>query len=134
MDFPLHLFLQILSQLRTITVVIIAANLAAGLTTDDGVPPLSLVLASAAADVIGVTVGVAVADGKAVREARKALGHTVDVASDTLLQAWHFDFAATDGDVASGRVLKVDLVRRLDGLFGSWWEGEVTSSTPSVYS
>lgn len=77
--------------------------------------------------------GVAVADGEAVCEARKALGHTVNVASDTLLQAWHFDFAAADGNVASGGVVKVDLVGRLDGLFGSQGEGEVTSSTPSVW-
>ena len=76
---------------------------------------------------------VAITDGKAVCEARKTLGHTVDVASDTLLQARHFDFAATDGDVAGGGVVKVDLVRRLDGLFGSQCGGEVTSSTPSVW-
>lgn len=119
LDFPLHLFLHILHHLPTITVTIVSANLAASLAAYNGVPPLSLVLASAAADVIGVTVGVAVADGEAVCEARKALGHTVDVASDTLLQAWHFDFAAADGDVASGGVVKVDLVRMLDGMFGS---------------
>lgn len=54
--------------------------------------------------------GVAVSDGKAVCEARKALSHTVDVASDTLLQAWHFNLTATDGYVTGGGVVKVDLV------------------------
>lgn len=77
--------------------------------------------------------GVAVADSEAMSEARKALGHTVDVASDTLLQACHFNFAATDGNVAGGGMVKVNLARRLDGIFGSQCGGVVTSSTPSVW-
>ncbi|KFY04530.1 hypothetical protein V491_09323, partial [Pseudogymnoascus sp. VKM F-3775] len=89
--------------LDVIVAIIIAANLAAGLAADNGVPPLGLILARAAADVLGVAVGVAVSDGEAVREARKALSHTVDVASDTLLQAWHFNLTATDGYVAGVR-------------------------------
>lgn len=59
--------------------------------------------------------GVAVANSEAMSEARKALSHTVDVASDTLLQAWHFHFATTDGDVAGGGVVKADLFGRLGG-------------------
>jgi len=70
---------------------------------------LSLVLARADANVVGITVGVAVAQSEAVCEAGKALGHAINVASDTLLQAWHFNFAATDGNVAGGGVLKMNL-------------------------
>lgn len=55
--------------------------------------------------------GVAVAQSEAVCEAGKALGHAINVASDTLLQAWHFNFAATDGNVAGGGVVKMNLVR-----------------------
>jgi hypothetical protein len=42
-------------------------------------------------------VRVAVPDREAVREARQALGHAVDVAGDALLQARDSDFAAADG-------------------------------------
>jgi hypothetical protein len=104
-------------------IIIIIANLAASLAADNWVPPLGLVLASAVADVVSVAVGVAVADGKAVGEARKTMGHTVEVASDTLLQAWHFNFAASDGNVAGGGVIEVDLVRELDCLIWSVWGG-----------
>lgn len=72
---------------------------------------MSLVLARADADVVGITVGVAVAQSEAVCEAGKALGHAINVASDTLLQAWHFNFAATDGNVAGGGVVEMNLVR-----------------------
>lgn len=59
---------------------------ARSLATDNGVVPGGLVHAGAVADVVVVAVRVAPTVGEAVRVAREALGHAIDVASQSLLQ------------------------------------------------
>ncbi len=59
---------------------------AASLAAHNGIPPGSLVLAGADADVVAVAVRIAVTDGEAVSEAGEALRGAVQVARQALVQ------------------------------------------------
>jgi len=58
--------------------------------------PRRLIIARAVADVVRITVRVAIVNQEAMREARKPLRHAVDVAADTLLEIERGGLAAAD--------------------------------------